>query len=188
MLVTDVHQTSSFTRITRLDAINAEELEQTFAEMERTALGELVQEQFPREQLATLRSAGMRYRGQSYEVSVPVTSLQSDADLAALAERFHDAHRRRYGHMAQSEAVEIVNFQVTAVGTIPKPQFQELASQEQRPAPHETRTAYFGPSECNQGFGVSPLGASARRGDRRTSHHRRKDLDRRALSGPTCRR
>ncbi|MFZ2065789.1 MAG: hydantoinase/oxoprolinase family protein [Xanthobacteraceae bacterium] len=150
MLVTDVHQTSSFTRITRLDAINAEELERTFAEMERTALGELVQEQFPREQLATLRSAGMRYRGQSYEVSVPVTSLQSDADLAALAERFHDAHRRRYGHMAQSEAVEIVNFQVTAVGTIPKPQCQELASQEQRPAPHETRTAYFGPSESTK--------------------------------------
>ncbi len=92
----------------------------------------------------------MRYRGQSYEVSVPVTSLQSDADLAALAERFHDAHRRRYGHMAQSEAVEIVNFEVTAVGTIPKPQFQKLAPQERRPKPHETRTAYFGPSEENK--------------------------------------
>jgi N-methylhydantoinase A len=150
MLVTDVHQTSSFTRITRLDAIKAEELERTFAEMERTALSELVKEQFPREQLATLRNAGMRYRGQSYEVSVPVTSLQSDADLAVLAERFHDAHRRRYGHMAQSEAVEIVNFEVTAVGTIPKPQFQKLAPQERRPKPHETRTAYFGPSEENK--------------------------------------
>ncbi|MGA8817863.1 MAG: hydantoinase/oxoprolinase family protein [Xanthobacteraceae bacterium] len=150
MLVTDVHQTSSFTRITRLDAIKAEELERTFAEMERTALSELVQEQFPREQLATLRNAGMRYRGQSYEVSVPVTSLQSDADLAVLAERFHDAHRRRYGHMAQSEAVEIVNFEVTAVGTIPKPQFQKLAPQERRPKPDETRTAYFGPSEENK--------------------------------------
>jgi N-methylhydantoinase A len=150
MLVTDVHQTSSFTRITRLDAIKAEELERTFAEMERTALSELVKEQFPREQLATLRNAGMRYRGQSYEVSVPVTSLQSDADLAVLAERFHDAHRRRYGHMAQSEAVEIVNFEVTAVGTIPKPQFQKLAPQERRPKPDETRTAYFGPSEENK--------------------------------------
>ena len=147
MLVTDVHQTRSFTRITRLDAVKPQELEQTFAEMERAALAELQQEQFPREQLTTLRSAGMRYRGQSYEVSVPVAALQSEADLAALAERFHDAHQRRYGHMAQSEAVEIVNFQVTAVGTIPKPQFHECAAQEQRPVPHETRAAYFGPSE-----------------------------------------
>jgi N-methylhydantoinase A len=78
-------------------------------------------------------------------VSVPVAALQTDADLAALVDRFHDAHQRRYGHMAQSEAVEIVNFQVTAVGAIPKPQFHELAVHEQRPAPHETRTAYFGP-------------------------------------------
>jgi N-methylhydantoinase A len=147
MLVTDVHQTRSFTHITRLDAAKPEELEQTFASMEQAALAELLQEQFPREQLSTLRSAGMRYRGQSYEVSVPVAALQSDADLAALAERFHDAHQRRYGHMAQSEAVEIVNFQVTAVGSIPKPQVHELAAREQRPAPHETRAAYFGPSE-----------------------------------------
>ncbi len=147
MLVTDVHQTRSFTRITRLDAVKPEELERTFAEMERAALAELQQEQFPREQLTTLRSAGMRYRGQSYEVSVSVAALQTDADLAALVDRFHDAHQRRYGHMAQSEAVEIVNFQVTAVGTIPKPQFHELAVREQRPIPHEMRIAYFGPGE-----------------------------------------
>jgi N-methylhydantoinase A/oxoprolinase/acetone carboxylase beta subunit len=37
-----------------------------------------------------------------------------------LARRFHDAHRRRYGHMAEREAVEIVNFEVTGVGLIAK--------------------------------------------------------------------
>ena len=147
MLVTDVHQTSSFTRIIRLDTAKPQGLEQTFAEMERAALAELLQEQFPRERLTTLRSAGMRYRGQSYEVSVPVAALQSDADLAALADRFHDAHQRRYGHMAQSEAIEIVNFQVTAAGAIPKPQFHELETREQRPPPSTSRTAYFGPNE-----------------------------------------
>jgi N-methylhydantoinase A len=145
MLVTDVHQSRSITRITRLDAVKPVELESTFAEMERAALAELVQEKFAREQLATLRSAGMRYRGQSYEVSVPVSALQTDDDVAALAKRFHEAHRRRYGHMAASEAVEIVNFQVTAVGKIPKPQFnsEEARLQAQLSAPHETRSAYF---------------------------------------------
>lgn len=150
MLVTDVHQTRSFTRITRLDAAKPHELEKIFAEMERAALADLLQEQFPRERLTTLRIAGMRYRGQSYEVSVPVTTLQGDADLTALAGRFHEAHRRRYGHMAQSEAVEIVNFQVTAVGAIPKPEFRELNAQEHRPPSTTTRTAYFGPSEENK--------------------------------------
>jgi len=153
MLVIDVHQTRSLTRITRLDAAKPAELEQTFAELEAAALAELVQEKFPRERLTTLRSAGMRYRGQSYEVSVPVARLQSGADIAALAKRFHEAHRRRYGHMAASEAVEIVNLQVTAVGEIPKPQFHETAAPErsQPPSPHEMRTVYFSPSEPTEG-------------------------------------
>jgi N-methylhydantoinase A len=145
MLVTDVHQTRSLTRITRLDAAKPAELEKTFAEMEQAGLAELLQEKFAREQLTTLRTAGMRYRGQSYEVNVPVSALQTDDDLSALIKRFHEGHRRRYGHMAVSEGVEIVNFQVTAVGKIPKPQFQTIAPQQtQPPAPFETRAAYFG--------------------------------------------
>ena len=152
MLVTDVHQTRSFTRITRLDAAKPEELERIFAGMEEAALADLIQEQFARAQLTTLRSAGMRYRGQSYEVSVPVAELNDDADLAALAKRFHEAHRRRYGHMAESEAVEIVNFQVTAVGAIPKPQFSAIAMPAalQPPMPHETRTAYFNSTDATE--------------------------------------
>jgi N-methylhydantoinase A len=149
MLVTDVHQTRSFTRITRLDAATPEQLEKIFAEMEASALANLMQEQFPRERLTTLRSAGMRYRGQSYEVTVPVAALKNDEDIAALGKRFHEAHRRRYGHMAASEAVEIVNFQVTGVGEIPKPQFSktEAAGQPSPPTPHETRAAYFNTTE-----------------------------------------
>jgi N-methylhydantoinase A len=152
MLVTDVHQTRSFTRITRLDAAKPAELERIFAGMEEGALADLMQEQFTREQLATLRSAGIRYRGQSYEVSVPVNELHNDTDLAALAKRFHEAHRRRYGHMAESEAVEIVNFQVTAIGAIPKPQFSPIASpaDSQPPIPHEKRTAYFNSTDAIQ--------------------------------------
>jgi N-methylhydantoinase A len=120
--------------------------------MEEGALADLMQEQFTREQLSTLRSAGMRYRGQSYEVSVAVTELNSAADLAMLGKRFHEAHRRRYGHMAESEAVEIVNFQVTAVGAIPKPQFGAIAPPQalQPPIPHEARTAYFNATDAIQ--------------------------------------
>lgn len=144
MLVTDVHQTRSLTRITQLDRAKPAELEQIFSAMEESALADLLQEQFAREQLTSLRSAAMRYRGQSYEVSVPVSRLQTEEDIAALAQRFHEAHRRRYGHMARTEAVEIVNFQVTAVGRIPKPQLHGIApAAAQAPQPHESRDAYF---------------------------------------------
>jgi N-methylhydantoinase A len=128
MLVTDVHQTLSLTRITRLEEATPASLEAVFRGMEESAAAALLRENFPRERIHTLRAAAMRYRGQSYEVSVPVVGLQRVDDVAALAQRFHEAHRRRYGHMAESEAVEIVNFQVTGVGLIPRPPVQKFAA------------------------------------------------------------
>jgi N-methylhydantoinase A len=148
MLVTDVHQERSLTKITSLDATTAAELDAIFAGMETQALDELLREQFPRERLVTRRHAGMRYRGQSYEVAVPVPSLSGPDDLADLARRFHDAHQRRYGHMAQAEAVEIVNFQVTAVGLIPKPEMRSFAKTDGQATPRATRQAYFSATEA----------------------------------------
>jgi N-methylhydantoinase A len=143
MLVTDVHQERSLTRITPVDGTTAGELDAIFAEMETEALEALMREQFPRQRLQTRRHAGMRYRGQSYEVAVPVPSLRGPDDVADLTQRFHDAHQRRYGHMAQAEAVEIVNFQVTAVGLIPKPAMKPSAKTTAPPQPHAARQAWF---------------------------------------------
>src|ERR1700704_3981788 len=136
MLVTDVHQERSLTRITSLDGVTHTELDAIFAEMEAQALDELMREQFPRERLQTRQHAGMRYRGQSYEVAVAVPSLRGPQDIADLASRFHDAHNRRYGHMAQAEAVEVVNFQVTAIGLIPKPQTRTFDKARDAASPH----------------------------------------------------
>jgi N-methylhydantoinase A len=144
MLVTDVHQARGLTRLTQLELATAAEFDGIFREMEEGALADLLEERFPRERLQTLRSAGMRYRGQSYEVNVPVTAMHGTEDIGALAQLFHEAHRRRYGHMAKNEAVEIVNFQVTAVATIPRPPARKFVAGSGRlPDPHETRLAYF---------------------------------------------
>jgi N-methylhydantoinase A len=149
MLVTDVHQVRSVTRITPLDGAGADDLDAVFRTMEETAVADLLREKFPRERIETLRSAGMRYRGQSYEVSVPVPALRGAEDIAALAQRFHEAHHRRYGHMAQAEAVEIVNFEVTGVGLIPKPALKTFArGQGGAPVPHTKRTAHFGGADA----------------------------------------
>ena len=116
--------------------------------MEEAALADLMRERFPRERLQALRSAGMRYRGQSYEVSVPVPELRGPDNLATLARRFHDAHHRRYGHMAQAEAVEIVNFEVTGVGMIPKPSLQTFPTGPGRLPPHAVRKVWFAATDA----------------------------------------
>jgi N-methylhydantoinase A len=143
MLVTDVQQERSVTRITPLDGTAATELEVTFAAIEQAALADLREEGFPPQRLTTRRQAGMRYRGQSYEVAVTVGRLQDSVDIAELARRFHAAHERRYGHMAQAEAVEIVNFQVTAVGLIPRPALPTFPEAASAASPETTRSAYF---------------------------------------------
>ena len=145
MLVTDVHQEMSQTRLMPLDRAEPGEIEALFAAMEEQILGDLERERFPRERLHTLRSAGMRYRGQSYEVVVPLGHIADRADLEQLAARFHEAHYRRYGHMAEGETVDIVNFKVTGVGEIAKPVLTPLPREVGAKAePIGHRTAYFG--------------------------------------------
>jgi N-methylhydantoinase A len=145
MLVTDVRQERSITRITRLDDARPRDLDAIFQPLEKAAIDDLMRENFTRKRIATVRHAGMRYRGQSYEVSVPVARLRNPGDISALMRRFHEAHRRRYGHMAENEAIEIVNFQATAIGLMMKPipkKFKIAAKRKH--SPDHVRPVYFG--------------------------------------------
>ncbi len=145
MLVTDVRQERALTRLTSLDTTSPEAVEAIFREMEELAVADLLAEGFPRDRIRALRAAGMRYRGQSYEVNVPADAIRDAGDLKALAERFHDAHLRRYGHKATQEAIEIVNYKVTGVGVIPKAALKRAPlSAGAATAPVETRRAWFG--------------------------------------------
>jgi N-methylhydantoinase A len=148
MLATDVQQDKSLTRIMPVDDATPAQVESIFAELEARTLQDLVDEGFAREGLRTRRQAGMRYRGQSYELAVEVPDLAGPAALADLVRRFHAAHARRYGHRAAAEAVEIVNFKVTAIAPIPKPRMRTFAAPAHRHAsPSGTRRAYFNATE-----------------------------------------
>jgi N-methylhydantoinase A len=61
-------------------------------------------------------SVDMRYRGQAYELNIP---LKGD-----IVEEFHIAHHLQYGHDLRERVVEIVNLRVSAIGTTDKPDFQ----------------------------------------------------------------
>ena len=69
-----------------------------------------------------LRSADLRYHGQSFElpVTVPPGSL-SAADVERLRDEFHAMHERAYGYAAHDDPVELVNVRLAAIGVTPKP-------------------------------------------------------------------
>lgn len=70
----------------------------------------LAAEGIPPARRRALRSLAMRYRGQSYELDVPV---DGGADVAAA---FHALHEERHGYARAGAAVEIVAARVAAVG------------------------------------------------------------------------
>jgi N-methylhydantoinase A len=145
MLVTDVHQERSLTRVTALNDSTPDDIEAIFQEMEDNAIKDLALENFTSADVKTIRVAGMRYRGQSYEVNVDVPKLRDQEDFEILAQRFHEAHERRYGHKATSEIVEIVNYKVTGVGIIPKVNVMPCpAFTTSLPKPLYMRDAFFG--------------------------------------------
>ena len=75
--------------------------------------------------------ADVRYRGQSYEIEVRLTSR--------FAADFHAAHRRTFGYAALESAVEVVNLRLraTAPGAIAAP--ERLARSKGRTSPSPVR-------------------------------------------------
>jgi N-methylhydantoinase A len=98
-------------------------------------------------QMSFLRQVEMRYAGQSHEIAVDCPDGAIDAAmLRTMRDRFHTEHDRSYGHGYPDQPTELVNFRLTAVGRIAKPQLREIpaATGDARQAAKGTRPVYFG--------------------------------------------
>lgn len=87
---------------------------------------DLTREGFSSKAMLLRPMLAMRYRGQSYELSVPF-----EQDFIA---QFHAAHQHHYGYARPGAKIEIVNLRLQAVGQVTTP---KLAEQPERsPACH----------------------------------------------------
>jgi N-methylhydantoinase A len=57
------------------------------------------------------RAADLRYKGQSFEITIPVTQTRSAGELIVA---FHEAHRRTFGHADPDTPVQVVNLRVSS--------------------------------------------------------------------------
>jgi len=73
----------------------------------------------PAELVTIARELDIRYRGQSYELSVALSD-----DLRA---EFDRAHQQAYGYSDTARPIEIVNLRLRAIGQLDKPHFIEEA-------------------------------------------------------------
>jgi N-methylhydantoinase A len=74
-----------------------------------------------------LRQIDVRYRGQSYELTIPFTSR--------LAEDFHRAHDQTYGYARRGAPIEYVNVRVRAIGRVTPPALARYPSADSDASP-----------------------------------------------------
>lgn len=91
------------TRTHRVPLLEADNIEDRFAEMEAGARVELAEEGVT--EVSVRRSLDLRYQGQTFTLNVPYNSATSAADA------FNDAHKSRYGHNLERD-IELVNLKV----------------------------------------------------------------------------
>jgi N-methylhydantoinase A len=121
LLLTDLRADFAVTRLLPLKDAVVGDINDAFTALNARAAAWFARERIGADRRRTVRVVDMRYAGQNYELSVPVSDGQIDAGtLDRLAQGFADAHRRMYGFVAEGEPVQLVTFRVEATGPVPK--------------------------------------------------------------------
>src|SRR5499426_3363512 len=145
LLFADVehHYARTFRRLLR--QADLAEIDAAWNALARQARDQLAIEGFAGERARFKRSAALHYKGQSYELTVPVPDGSIDARMVAhLEQAFGEEHERTYGHRASAdEPVELVSIQLVGSGLRESGVAGVMPEQRETAAP-TSRPAYFG--------------------------------------------
>ncbi|MGE0852675.1 MAG: hydantoinase/oxoprolinase family protein [Hyphomicrobiaceae bacterium] len=110
-----------FARTMVLDARqhDAAALERLMADMIANARASLERDGFAQESARFQRLADMRYRGQAFDLTVPILDLEAGPE--ALIAKFEQLYAQRYGHNRKGKPIDIVTLRVVATGIVPRP-------------------------------------------------------------------
>jgi len=112
MLATDVIKDYVQTIMLPGETFHAK-LETLIAPLAEQGRSDVMAEGVPESAITLERLLDIRYRGQSYELTIPLTPN--------FADEFHQAHARVYGYSEPGIPIEIVNLRLRAIGHLPRP-------------------------------------------------------------------
>ena len=134
LLLSDVRK--DYSRSMLIPAAGAEaRVRRELESLHRAGRADLKDEGFEGKSVRIQDSLDLRYRGQSYELTVPFAR--------AFVSSFHKLHERRYGHSDATRAVEIVNVRSTFFGRAPKIRFPKMPKARGKPQPLEVISVWF---------------------------------------------
>ena len=158
LLTVDVRNDYVQTHVSLADRLDPADVAATYDGLTGRARAALLAEGFPEADHAFFRTADLRYFGQAYEVRVPVPEGAFDAaTAAAVAHRFHTAHRGLYGYdfaADPAQQVEWVNLRVSGIGPIQRPEIRRHRPTGRPPAAASTRPVCF---DTEAGYVETPV-------------------------------
>ncbi|KIC84830.1 hydantoinase/oxoprolinase family protein, partial [Pantoea agglomerans] len=96
--------------------------------LQQRACGWLAQEHGSDMPYSLQFSADMRYRGQSFEIDVPLeANWLAQADFTALHDAFDRQHQQLFGHCDPQAPVQLINLRLVIASPTPKPVINPLA-------------------------------------------------------------
>jgi N-methylhydantoinase A len=148
MTVTDVRH--DYARLMRMSAHDADlgRLQALFAEMEEDGRRRLRGEGFDDADVVVERSVDARYRGQIYELTVPLSdapTLRAE-DFSRAAGAFHERHEVLFGYQRADLPVDFLHWRLVARGRVARPPEAPAvvaAGTRTRPEPAEQRLLHF---------------------------------------------
>ena len=146
LLYADLEHHYSRTLRRLLRGANLAEIGAAWDTLAREAQAELAAEGFIGPRARVKRSAALHYKGQTYELVVPVPDGPVDnGTVAALEAAFAEEHERTYGHRAgPDEPVELVSIQVVGLGLRDRGMPDRIRSDRPEPPPPPPRPAWLG--------------------------------------------
>ena len=119
---------------------SVESIQSTIAPLLERAKNDLLAEGIEEANLVLESQLDLRFRGQSYELTIPFTETWQDT--------FKEAYHTTYGYAPPRGELEIVNVRVRGTGHIPSPKIRPATYGGSDPAPARigTRTVYLSPA------------------------------------------
>jgi N-methylhydantoinase A len=141
-LISDYQVDKVWSKHFRSDDVDATVVHEQFHNLVKEALDELRAEGFTaRPEIE--RTISMRYAGQNYEHDVKVKDDTINSQtLQRVFTEFHHLHEKFYGYSISEEIIEMIRFNVTAIGRTTKPLLKSIAAKGPL-TPRQTRPIYF---------------------------------------------
>lgn len=143
MLLADVAKDYSASILRATAELTAEHLQASLDPLRERAIADLVAEGFTVDKIQLQATLAMRYKGQAYELDIPLPA--EPPDMADLIAKFHTTHAQRYGYSNTSRPTQAVQLRLRASGQTEKPSLiaHDRSLTDTSPAPHASRHTVF---------------------------------------------